>query len=269
MYDALHCRGHALALSEGDGALAGYTSDKREGALLPGASARRLKGSLAQQFAVMILSGELPEGHVFPSEIEHAGQIGISRPALREAFRTLAAKGLVESRPRAGTRVAPRRQWSLLDPDLLAWQFEAEPSLKFVIDLFELRMVVEPTAAAFAAERRTAAQLAAMRDALDAMARHGLATEAGRVADQRFHMTMLEATQNDAMIALASSILAAIAWTTIYKQRNRALPRDPIPEHRALFDAIAAANVEAARAAMTELVRLALADTEVSLLDEG
>lgn len=250
-------------------ALAGTTAHIRTGSVLQSESAQRFKGSLAQQLAIRILSGELPEGHVFPSEIEYADQIGISRSALREALRMLAAKGLVESRPKAGTRVTPRRQWSLLDPDLLAWQFEAEPSLKFLRDLFELRMVVEPTAAAFAAERRSEAQVGAMRGALDVMAVHGLATEQGRFADQRFHMIMLEATQNDAMIALASSIMAAIAWTTIYKQRNRALPRDPIPEHRALLDAIAAGDPERSRKAMTELVRLALADTEISLREEG
>src|SRR3546814_8055141 len=108
---------------------------------------------------------------MFPGEIEYAEQIGISRSALREAFRTLSAKGLVDSRPKAGTRVSPRRQWSLLDPDLLAWQFEAEPSLKFLHDLFELRMIVEPSAAELAAERRTEDQVQAMRSALDAMAR--------------------------------------------------------------------------------------------------
>ena len=237
------------------------------GSLIRNSRGQRLKMSLAQQFAVHILSGELPEGHVFPSEIDYAQQLGISRSALREALRILAAKGLVESRPKAGTRVTPRRQWSLLDPDLLAWQFEAEPSLKFLRDLFELRLLVEPSAAALAAERRTAAHVAEMRDALAAMAAHGLSTEAGRHADQRFHMIMLEATQNDAVIALASSIMAAIAWTTIYKQRKRALPRDPIPEHRALLDAIAAADPEAARTAMTELVRLAHADTEISITD--
>ncbi|WP_235537056.1 FadR/GntR family transcriptional regulator [Sphingomonas sp. Root241] len=248
--------------------MGGYSTHIRRGTLLQSDSAQRLQGSLAQQLAVMILSGELPEGHVFPSELDYAEQIGMSRSALREAFRMLSAKGLVESRPKAGTRVASRRQWSLLDPDLLAWQFEAKPSLKFVFDLFELRMVVEPNAAAFAAERRSEAQLAAMGEALDMMALYGLATEKGRYADQRFHMIMMEATQNEAMIALASSILAAIAWTTIYKQRKRALPRDPIPEHRALLDAIAASEIEGARAAMTELVRLALSDTEISLLDE-
>jgi DNA-binding FadR family transcriptional regulator len=229
---------------------------------------RRLRESVAQQLAVLILSGKLPEGHAFPGEVEYAAQIGISRSALREAFRILAAKGLVEGRPKAGTRVTPRRQWSLLDPDLLAWQFKAEPSLKFLRDLFELRMIVEPGAAALAATRRAPEQVRQMGDALARMAQHGLATEAGRQADQQFHMIMLEATQNDAIVALASSIMAAIAWTTLYKQRKRALPRDPVPEHRALFEAIAQADSAAAREAMAELVKLALRDTEISLTEE-
>ena len=226
---------------------------------------QRLRGSLAQQLAVRILTGELPEGHVFPGEVEYAAQLGISRSVLREAFRILTAKGLVDGRPKAGTRVRPRREWSLLDPDLLAWQFEAEPSLKFLRDLFELRLLVEPGAAALAAERRSKEQVERMRRALAIMARESLGTEAGRLADQHFHMSMLEATRNDAIVALASSIMAAIAWTTLYKQRKRALPRDPLPDHRAVFEAIAAADATRARTAMAELVRLALADTEVAL----
>ena len=186
---------------------------------------------------------------------------------MREAFRILAAKGLVDSRPKSGTRVNVRRQWTLLDPDLLAWQFEAEPTLQFLRDLFELRSLVEPQAAALAASRRTDAQVAAMNDALAVMADQGLATEEGRVADQRFHTIMLEATGNEAIIALASTIMAAVAWTTIFKQRNRALPRDPIPDHRALYDAIAAGDAVAAERAMHELLRLALADTEISMDD--
>lgn len=226
-----------------------------------------MDGSLAQQLAVKILKGEWPQGHLFPGEIEFSEQLGISRSALREAFRILAAKGLVDSRPKSGTRVNVRRQWTLLDPDLLAWQFEAEPTLQFLRDLFELRSLVEPQAAALAASRRTDAQVAAMNDALAVMADQGLATEEGRVADQRFHTIMLEATGNEAIIALASTIMAAVAWTTIFKQRNRALPRDPIPDHRALYDAIAAGDAVAAERAMHELLRLALADTEISMDD--
>lgn len=225
---------------------------------------QRLQGSLAQQLAVRILSGELREGHVFPGEVEYAAQLGISRSVLREAFRILTSKGLVDGRPKAGTRVRPRREWSLLDPDLLAWQFEAEPSPKFLRDLFELRLLVEPGAAALAAVRRSKAQIEDMRRALSVMSRESLSTEAGRLADQHFHMIMLEATRNSAVVALAGSIMAAIAWTTLYKQRKRTPPRDPIPEHRAVFEAIAAADATAARTAMSELVRLALADTEIA-----
>jgi DNA-binding FadR family transcriptional regulator len=229
---------------------------------------RRLKGSLAQQFALQILKGDLPEGQEFPGEVDLAAKLGISRSVLREAFRILTSKGLVEGRPKAGTRVCPRRQWSLLDPDLLAWQFEAQPSRKFLRHLFELRLIVEPGAAALAATRRTNAQLARMEAALDAMAEHGLATEEGRIADQHFHLYMLEATANEAILALSSTILSAIAWTTIFKQRKRKLPRDPVPDHLALFKAIKAGNSAGAREAMADLVRLALADTEFSLQED-
>ena len=145
----------------------------------PGGS-RRFRESVAQQLAVQILSGKLPEGHGFPGEVEYAAQIGISRSALREAFPAfLRRRRLVEGRPKAGTRVTPRRQWSLLDPDLLAWQFRAEPSLKFLRDLFELRMIVEPGAAALAAARRGDDQVRQMGEALERMAQHGSRSHRG------------------------------------------------------------------------------------------
>lgn len=244
-----------------------YMPNQKFGFRTSGRGGLRLQDSLAKQLAVRILRGELPQHHLFPGEIEYSEQLGISRSALREAFRILAAKGLVDSRPKSGTRVNARRQWSLLDPDLLAWQFEAEPTLQFLHDLFELRSMIEPQAAGFAATRRSDVQVADMRDALDTMAQHGLATEAGRAADQRFHTVMLEATGNEAIIALASTIMAAIAWTTVFKQRKRALPRDPIPDHRVLHDAIAAGDANAAERAMRELLRLALADTEISMAE--
>ncbi|WP_254557143.1 FadR/GntR family transcriptional regulator, partial [Salmonella enterica] len=84
---------------------------------------------------------------VFAAEVDHAENLGISRSVLREAFRILTAKGLVSSRPKAGTKVNERRQWSMLDPDVLAWQIQSEPSEQFLRDLFELRMMVEPQAA--------------------------------------------------------------------------------------------------------------------------
>ncbi len=228
----------------------------------------RLHGQLAQHYAIRILSGELPAGHVFPGEVELSEQLKISRTALREAFRILSAKGLVESRPKFGTRVAPRSQWSVLDPELLGWQFQAEPSRDFIRDLFELRAVVEPAAAALAAARCTDSQIAEMGAALDLMAQHGLSSDAGREADQRFHMLILEAAGNAMLAGLASSVTAAISWTTLLKARRSLEPRDPIDEHRDLFEAIRARDAEASRRAMLMLIDLALADTEQVLVSE-
>lgn len=238
----------------------------REGIKLPLASAgRRIHGSVARNLGVAILAGRHAPGDVLPGEIDFSEQLGVSRTAYREAIRILSAKGLVESRPKTGTRVSARGRWNLLDPDILAWTFEGGPSEAFIRDLFELRMIVEPAAAALAAARRSVEDVARMGRALEDMARHGLATEAGRAADQAFHNAILEAACNGPLFSLSSSIAAAVTWTTIFKQRSHTQPRDPMPDHRAVHEAIVAADPEAARTAMTELVRLALADTELSM----
>ena len=92
------------------------------------------------------------------------------------------------------------------------------------------------------------------------MAACGLATEAGQAADREFHRLILEASGNEALIALAGSVGAAVQWTTRFKQRANPVPRDPLPEHQALYHAIAAAERTAAHSAMANLIALALAD---------
>jgi DNA-binding FadR family transcriptional regulator len=211
---------------------------------------------------VEIVSGQLLPGAALEDEVTASARLKVSRSAYREAIRTLAAKGLVESRPKTGTQVMPRARWRLLDPDVLAWMFESgRPSPAFVASLFELRMMVEPPAAALAAERRTVEDLARMRRALQEMERWSLAEEQGRIADRDFHDAVLAATRNEPLMALSSTIGSAVRWTTIFKQRRRKLPRDPMPEHWRVFDAVAAGGAEAARAAMQALVAQALEDT--------
>lgn len=101
-------------------------------------------------------------------EITAAEQLAVSRTAYREAVRILAAKGLVDARPKVGTRVNPQSMWHLLDPDVHDWTFESEPDLVPLDSLFELRNVVESAAAAMAAQRRSSAHLQKMRTALGA-----------------------------------------------------------------------------------------------------
>lgn len=227
---------------------------------------RRIHGRIADDLGIAIVNGQHVPGSTLPNEIEASEKLHVSRSAYREAVRILAAKGLVESRPKAGTRVSLRRRWNLLDPDVLAWMFESDPGEEFISGLFELREIVEPHAAALAAQRRTTAQLSRMGHALEEMARHGLSAAQGRAADQAFHEEILNATGNELLMTLTSTIGAAIRWTTIFKQRRDRLPRDPIPEHRKLYAAIVEGDAGLAMQATRELIELALQDTKRSLV---
>lgn len=231
----------------------------------PKDSSRRLRGAVVHYLGTAIVSGRIKPGERLTGEVATADALDVSRSAYREAVQVLTSKGLVESKPKAGTRVLPRERWNILDPAILAWAFSGEPDKEFVRDVFELRGIVEPAAARLAAERRGKADISAMRDALARMRRHTLATEAGRAADRDFHDALLHATHNDALMALSATIGAAVAWSTQFKQRSRALPRDPVPDHVRVCDAIAAGDPEAASTAMRMLIDLALEDTHTTM----
>lgn len=228
---------------------------------------RRIHGSVAFDLGVAVVSGRYKPGDTLPGEIEFSERLKVSRSAYREAIRMLAAKGLVESRPKIGTWVSDPSRWNLLDPDVLAWCFENEPSESLIRDLFEMRWIVEPAAAELAARRRDDRDLAQMGHALEEMKRHSLQVPAGQRADRLFHRSILQAARNAPLMSLASSIEAAVGWTTIFKQRKRRLLRDAIPDHRAIFAAIANADPEGARQAMNDLLRLALKDTPLAATD--
>ena len=226
---------------------------------------RRLHGAIAHKQGSAILSGKYAPGDTLAGEVAFAEELKVSRSAYREAIQVLTAKGLVASKPKAGTRVLPRDRWNLLDPEVLAWAFAGEPDVTFVRSLFEMRSIFEPAAARLAAERRTKEDLTAMKEALNGMREHTLTTEAGRAADRDFHNAILQATGNDALRVLSASIGAAVNWTTLFKQRARELPRNPIPDHVVVYEAIAAGDPDAAAAAMQNLVQLALDDTRSSM----
>lgn len=223
-------------------------------------SGLRIHQAIARQLGTAILGGEYRPGDALGGEIEESLALGVSRTPYREAIRILVAKGLLESRPKAGTHVTPKERWNLLDPDVLAWMFMGRPDPAFIRDLFELRGIIEPRAAALAAERRTDEQVAAMRAALEGMRRHGLATEEGQAADRLFHDTMLAASGNEALASLSGSVGAAVQWTTRFKQRSSKVPRDPVPEHEAVCEAIAAGAPKLAEQAMNVLLQSALDD---------
>ena len=224
----------------------------------------RLHQSLARKLGIAISSGEILPGQRLDSDTENSAELGVSRTAYREALRLLTAKGMIESRPKAGTHVTPRSRWNLLDPQVLDWMFSGPPNENFIVDLFELRSLIEPSAAGLAALRRTDEQMRAMEEALDEMQTFGLAIEQGRLADQNFHRLIIEAADNEALGSLISAIGSAVSWTTQFKQRTRALPRDPLPDHRAVFEAIKARSSKRASKLMNNLLQLALVDMDIA-----
>ncbi|HEY5809793.1 MAG TPA: FadR/GntR family transcriptional regulator [Povalibacter sp.] len=221
----------------------------------------RLHGTIARDLGVLIVSGRYKPGELLNGEIAASDRLHVSRGAYREAVRILAAKGLVESRPKVGTRISQPERWHLLDPDVLSWIFEFEPEDSLLNGLFELRKIVEPQAASLAAVRRTNEHLDAMARALEDMAKHTLAVEAGRIADQEFHSALLRASGNAFIVSLTSGVGAAVSWTTIFTQRDNPLSRDPVPDHMRVYEAVKAADPAAAHKAMENLVDLALLDT--------
>lgn len=228
-------------------------------------SADRVHGVVARDLGIAIISGKYTPGTVLSDEISASAELGISRTAYREAIRILSAKGMVSSRPKVGTTINPRSRWNHLDPDLLAWSFETAPDEAFINDLFELRAIIEPAAAALAAERRNKGQLAQMLLALQTMERDGLASPSGQQADRDFHAVLLEAARNEALTSLSSGISAAVLWTTLFKQRNRELPRDPIPAHHAVYEAIRDQKPAMARRITAELIKNSLEDIKQAM----
>lgn len=226
-----------------------------------GRKALRIHGIIAENLGIGIVSGEYEPNQILEGEIAASDQLRVSRTAYREAIRILAAKGLVESRPKTGTRVSARKKWHLLDPDVLSWIFQNEPDDQLLANLFELRRIIEPEAAALAAERRSEEHLRVMEQALADMGAHTLAVDEGRLADQLFHSTMLDASGNAFLVSLTTGVEAAVTWSTEFKQRKSPLRRDPVPDHRKVFEAVAAQDTKAAHKAMVQLIDWAFIDT--------
>lgn len=227
-------------------------------------SSKRIHGSIADWLGRQIVAGELAEGEPVPKEMEFGERAGVSRGAYREALRQVAAKGMLISRTRSGTRVAARENWTLLDPDVVRWFFESgTPPDWFIGAIYELRAMVEPAAAALAAQRRDEDDLAAFRAALQAMRSCDMTETSWHQADASFHRAILHSSHNPVLATLEAGICAAVASTTAFRYRDMPNPhtRNPVDEHAAVFERIEARDAEGARRLMTELVDTALLDT--------
>ncbi len=215
----------------------------------------RLFGQVAQKLAVAIITGAVKAGEVLPDEDDLRSDISVSRTAYREAVKVLTAKGLVEARPKSGTRAAPRESWNLLDPDVLAWHFEADPNEKFIRDLFELRRFAEPAAARLAAQRRTPADIARIEAAYRGMAENQPYDDVTIRADLAFHEAVFAASHNATLMCLSSAVAATLQWSLLLKSiDDREFFVASLIDHERVLDAIVQRDGELAAARMKALV---------------
>jgi DNA-binding FadR family transcriptional regulator len=205
------------------------------------------------EIGVRIVNGELKAGDAVPDN-GLVDEPAVSRTVVREAIKVLAAKGLVDSRPKVGTRVRPRRDWNLLDPDVLAWQIEAGPDAGFLEQALELRRMIEPAAARLAAVRATDEQVAALYEAYEAMAAAGDDLDAFMEPDLRFHRLLLEACRNELLEHMNEIFTAVLRTVFAYSSiSSSAYPR-AARRHRAIVKAIEARDPDSAERAVLRLI---------------
>jgi len=175
--------------------------------------------SLASEIGLRIVRGDYPPGTILPNEANWTEMFEVSRSAVREAIKMLMAKGLLNSRPKIGSRVQPRDNWNLLDRDVLSW-YAASPDREFFLrTVQEFRHIIEPEATALAAARRTDEQMTEISQALHDM-EHAASLEQRTQADTRFHMAILRASGNELLVPLGVLIESALNHLFVHVTRE-------------------------------------------------
>ena len=213
-----------------------------------------MHGRIVHTIGRRIVSGQIRPGEQLPTP----AHVRASRGVVREAIKVLAAKGLVVSRPKTGTRVRSPESWNLLDPDVLAWQQEGVRAGDFLAKLTEARLLIEPGAAELAARRARDAEVwpiqVALRDMREALDRSPPDYAAYNEADIRFHHSVMRACDNDVIRQMGATVNTALLVAFNAAIRVPGLARGSLPRHQAILDAIRRRQPNQARVAMTRLV---------------
>jgi len=215
-------------------------------------SGRTLTLNLVDAVGRAIVRGEYHD-RPFPTEADLSREHGISRSVTREAIKMVTAKGLLGARPKIGTFVQPEESWNLFDIDVLRWLMEQKLSRALLRQFNELRMTVEPQAAAWAARRATPAQVTAILSGLNRMRDAAEGNGDPLAADIDFHVAVLRASGNPFLSQFRDIVTTAL-HTSIRVTNRQAGGKACIGDHEAVYNAIAAGKPETANQAMVKLI---------------
>jgi len=217
-----------------------------------------LTSSIVDDLGRAIVTGRFRHGKPFPIEEDLSRQYGASRPVLREAVKMLTAKGLLAARRRQGTSVQPENAWNLLDPDVLHWMLERKFSIELLVDFTEVRLAIEPRAAALAAASATEPQRSRIMEAIDRMVAADAGDDDALAADIAFHVAVLRASNN--LFFAQFTKLAEVTLRFSIRRTNayKGVPRASAAEHRVVADAILKRDPAGAARKMRKLIQGAL-----------
>jgi GntR family transcriptional repressor for pyruvate dehydrogenase complex len=211
---------------------------------------KRFSDEIVEQMIGLIKDGRLKPGDSLPSEREIAEKLGVSRPPLREALKTLECLGFIEVRQRRKSVVKSVADFSLQNPLVKVIQGDTA----MVVQLLEVRKILESWAAAEASRLATEENIQTLETVYQDLDRDFRNDELGVDADVRFHLSIYQATQNTVLSHIASTLLALLHQTqrvtrqvmfteTVNKERL-------LQQHHAILSAIRERNPEKAREAI-------------------
>ena len=223
---------------------------------------KNVHGNTVDYLGEAILAGRFGVEGALPPELQLCAELSVSRTVVREAVKSLVAKGLLQTGPKVGTRVRPSEHWNWFDPDVIAWQAKAGLTPEFLRDLQDLRRIVEPAAMRLAAERATAQDIAAVETAFAGM-RHAVEEGGDYVThDLAFHLGLLHASRNRMLIQMSRALGALLRTSFEISTRLQDGPRSSLAMHRAVLDAVRAHAPDDAERAVRRLIDGAHADIE-------
>jgi GntR family galactonate operon transcriptional repressor len=218
---------------------------------------RGLHGRIVDELGRRVVGGQWAAGSPLPNEDDLVAELGVSRTVVRESIKVLQAKGLVEVRPKTGTRVRARRAWHLLDADVVGWLFagiERGVDLGDLRELHEVRATIETAAARLAAGRRTEAELSEIEANERRVEEAWAEPLAERAADLDFHAAVVEAAHNGLLSHVSALIRVALQATDATSNGSGESARRAAELRARVARALRAADADGSEAAMRELV---------------
>ncbi|MCG5073898.1 FadR/GntR family transcriptional regulator [Paraburkholderia tagetis] len=227
--------------------------------------------SLVSKVMDGLISGIVEEryGAILPPQDVLSKEFDVSRTVMREALSMLLARHMLDVRPKIGTRIRPMRDWRMIDEDVVSWRFRAKPDKNFLRDVIEFRALIEPAACALAAERASAADLAGIREAYEALRQTSPGEDGCEAADTLLHTRILAASGNQFYQQMAAIIRGALTLVSPILSRREDGWTNVVNAHGGVVDAIERRSPEDARAAAMAMIELTADELHRALAPEA